>query len=207
MRHISSHRTQYSTELWVKLLPMEWLWSMLNPTHLIFMYLIRFEFARTMHQRLFLFRIFILHRITKGPVVWNLDYPDVCSCIPRRRARVGGVSSLLQQGTSPSGPSHWHDGAKPHRPPTQTSRSWDGRCSPNYSSRDKGREGRLYTCCLLSLELLKLNLLNIHECHWSLLKPTHVFDKIWWTWKNHAARSTSEQVLHWSNAEQKSQSY
>jgi hypothetical protein len=25
---------------------------------------------------------------------------------------------------------------------------------------------------------LKLNLLNIHECIWSLLKPTRVFDKI-----------------------------
>ena len=90
MRHISSRRTQYNTDLLVKLLPTEctrsicincsssheWLWSVLNPTHLIFMYLIRFvELARTMHQRWFLFRIFILHRITQGPAVWNLDYP------------------------------------------------------------------------------------------------------------------------------------
>jgi hypothetical protein len=91
MQHISSHRTLYSTELWVKLLPMEctqsicisyssshdWLWSVLNPTHLIFVYLIRFvELARTMHQRLFLLIIFILHRITQGLAIWNLDYPD-----------------------------------------------------------------------------------------------------------------------------------
>jgi hypothetical protein len=98
MRHISSRQTLYSIELWVKLLPTEctrsicissssheWLWSGLNPTHLIFMYLIRFvELERTMHQRLFLFRIFILHRITQGPAVWNLDYPD--SVIDERRA-------------------------------------------------------------------------------------------------------------------------
>ena len=92
MQHISSCQTLYSTELWVKLLPTEctrsiciscssssyeWLWSVSNPTHLIFVYLIRFvELARTMHQRWFLFRIFILHRITQGLTIWNLNYPD-----------------------------------------------------------------------------------------------------------------------------------
>jgi hypothetical protein len=91
MQHISSHRILYSIELWVKLLPTECtqsicinyssrhdlLWSVLNPTHLIFMYLIRFvELARTMHQRLFLFIIFIFRRITQGLTIWNLDYPD-----------------------------------------------------------------------------------------------------------------------------------
>jgi hypothetical protein len=55
----------------------EWLWFVLNLTHLIFVYLIRFvELVRTMHQRWFLFRIFILHRITQGPAVWNLDYSN-----------------------------------------------------------------------------------------------------------------------------------
>jgi len=49
----------------------------LNPTRLIFVYLIRFvELARIMHQELFLFRNFILYRITQGPVIWNLDYLD-----------------------------------------------------------------------------------------------------------------------------------
>jgi len=80
---------------------------MLNPTHLIFVYLIRFvELARTMHQGLFLFRIFILHKITHGLVIRNLDYPDdvlLHSCIG---ARASGVSNLLQQGTSHPGPSH-----------------------------------------------------------------------------------------------------
>ena len=115
MQHISSHRTQYSTDMWVKLLPTEctrsiciscsssheWLWSVLNPTHLIFVYLIRFiKLAITMHQRWFLFIIFILHRITQGSPVWSLDYPDDVLLHSHASARVGGVSSLLPQGMS-----------------------------------------------------------------------------------------------------------
>ena len=167
MRHISSRRTLYSTELWVKLLPAEctqsicigysssyeWLWSVLNPTHLIFVYLIRFELGRTMYQRLFLFRIFILHRTTQGSAVWNLDYPDDVVLHSRTGMQAWVVSTPVIVGDLTFGPSHWCDRAKPHLPPMQTSRAWDGRRPPNYSSKDKGREGRLYTCCLLSLEL------------------------------------------------------
>jgi hypothetical protein len=104
MPHISSHQTLYSTELWVKILPTEctrsiyiscssssheWLWSVMNLTHLIFVYLIRFvKLARTMHQRLFLFIIFILHKSTQGSVVWNFDYPDDMLLHSRAGARV-----------------------------------------------------------------------------------------------------------------------
>jgi hypothetical protein len=52
-------------------------------------------------------------------------------------------NSLLQQGTSPPSLSHWWDGTKPRRPPTQTSQSWGGRRPPNYSCRDKGTRGKV----------------------------------------------------------------
>ena len=54
----------------------------------------------------------ILHRITQGPIVSNLDYPDSviderrAPAFPHRRACVGGFTSLLRQGTSPPSPSH-----------------------------------------------------------------------------------------------------
>ena len=67
---------------------------MLNPTHLIFVYLIRFvEFARIMHQGLFLFRNFILYRITQGLAVKNLDYPDNVLLHSHKGARVWVASA------------------------------------------------------------------------------------------------------------------
>ena len=94
MRHISSRRSQYSIELWVKLLPIEWLWSVLNPTHIIFVYLIRFvELARTMHQRLFFLEFLYF---TGSHKVWQskiLTIRMTCSCIPvQALARVAPVA-------------------------------------------------------------------------------------------------------------------